>query len=48
MAVLESADRPEGSDYRPMFHYPTMAQRGCTLYVVYTVSFNVAGTLPGV
>ena len=46
MARLENADRPEGTDYRPMFHYPTMYQRGCTLLVVYTVSFNIAGTMP--
>lgn len=46
VAELETAQKPEGTDYRPMFHYPTMYQRGCTLFIVYTVSFNVAGTIP--
>eukprot|EP00241_Pyramimonas_parkeae_P021879 CAMPEP_0114292648 /NCGR_PEP_ID=MMETSP0059-20121206/9177_1 /TAXON_ID=36894 /ORGANISM="Pyramimonas parkeae, Strain CCMP726" /LENGTH=229 /DNA_ID=CAMNT_0001414317 /DNA_START=92 /DNA_END=782 /DNA_ORIENTATION=+ len=46
VAELEKGQRPEGTDFRPMFHYPTMYQRACTLYVVYTVSFNVAGVVP--
>ena len=29
---------------RPMVHYPTMLQRGCTLYVVYSVMFKENAT----
>jgi hypothetical protein len=32
---------------RPMVHYPTMLQRGCTLYVAYSVTFKENATPEG-
>lgn len=32
---------------RPMIHYPTMLQRGCTLYVAYSVTFKENATPEG-
>ena len=32
---------------RPMIHYPTMMQRGCTLYVAYSVTFKDNATPEG-